>query len=146
MNTPRGNELWARDETEAPAGMNWKTWHKDKVAWVGAKCATASEMRTVPCISLEVVIAEWLRGHNVTHIKIDAQGSDLNGVRSAGRMVSVLKSVVFEVRCDLAPKLYEGDPNCSYVHAEMVGLGFKTDFPVSQCLRCIEINLKFHRE
>ena len=38
----------------------------------------------MPCISLEEVIDDWLGGQEVELLKIDAQGFDLQVVRSAG--------------------------------------------------------------
>ncbi|KAL3919180.1 MAG: hypothetical protein SGPRY_005725 [Prymnesium sp.] len=47
-------------------------------------CAKTVELRRVPCVSLRTVIHDWLGGHPVSRIKIDAQAHDLEIVRAAG--------------------------------------------------------------
>eukprot|EP00931_Biecheleriopsis_adriatica_P073377 TRINITY_DN47675_c0_g1_i1.p1 TRINITY_DN47675_c0_g1~~TRINITY_DN47675_c0_g1_i1.p1 ORF type:complete len:341 (+),score=42.77 TRINITY_DN47675_c0_g1_i1:27-1049(+) len=111
--------------------------------WVAQGCAKALEKRTVPCVSLEQVIGEWLGGRAITHVKIDAQGFDLNVVKSAGQHINKLKSVHMEVQCDTAAMLYKGQPNCTSVYAEMTKLGFQTTFDPQRCKTCVEGDIDF---
>jgi len=130
---PRGKEF-ASD----PNKQKWKT-------KIGRDCAVEAEQRTVPCISLEKVIREWLEARDIAYIKIDAQGFDLQVVKSAGRMMHKLKNVYMETQCDNAAMLYKGQPNCSSVYVEMIRLGFKTKFDPQTCLKCVETNVLFFR-
>jgi hypothetical protein len=111
--------------------------------WVAENCAKANETRVVPCVSLEQVIGEWLGGKDITHAKVDAQGFDLNVVKSAGKHINKLKSVHMEVQCDTAAMLYKGQPNCTSVYAEMTNLGFQTTFDPQVCMTCTEIDIDF---
>jgi hypothetical protein len=90
-------------------------------------CIQTQEERMVPCVSLEEVIGGWLKGASITHMKIDAQGFDLEVVRSAGRFVSNIKSVVMEAICDTRAHLYEGAPNCSAIWTAMEKMGFEIE-------------------
>lgn len=121
-----------------PKSAKWPAWVKDD-------CAKDLEQRTVPCVSLEQVIGDWLGGKDVAHIKIDAQGFDLNVVKSAGKHVEKLKSVHMEVQCDSAAMIYVDQPNCTSVYTEMSRLGFQTRFDPASCKTCTEANLDFHR-
>jgi FkbM family methyltransferase len=114
--------------------------------WVGGSCATNAENRTVPCISLEEVIRDWLNGFNVKHIKIDAQGFDLNVVKSAGSMVDRIESIKMEVLCEGAARLYANQPTCKDVQREMIKLGFKPEFNMAQCSSCVETDVYFTRK
>jgi len=40
------------------------------------RCGTLRQVRRVPAVSLETVIAEWLGGRKVAYVKVDAQGYD----------------------------------------------------------------------
>jgi len=111
--------------------------------WVKDNCAKAKESRTVPCVSLEQVIGEWLGGKDIAHIKIDAQGFDLNVVKSAGKHIDKLKSIHMEVQCDTAAMLYEGQPTCTTVYTKMTEMGFQTAFDPEVCKTCIESDIDF---
>ena len=63
-----------------------------------ADCATSAEVRTVPCISLKHVIKDWLGGHEVWFLKVDAEGADLAVVQSAGNMLRKIRHIQLEVR------------------------------------------------
>jgi len=113
---PRGNDF-AKD----PASGAWKE-------WVGQACVQIADTRRVPCISLEHIIDKWLNGSNVEYLKIDAQGSDLAIVQSAGTLVDRLRAVTVEATCDSVARLYEGTANCTAIYGAMRRLGFLNVF------------------
>ncbi|CAJ1388946.1 unnamed protein product [Effrenium voratum] len=92
------------------------------------RCATAAEKRLVPCISLEHVIRSWLGGSEVYYLKVDAQGSDLAVVKSAGRMLRRIQRVQLELACDFAASAYLQAPNCSEAVRFMRRQGYRCVF------------------
>jgi FkbM family methyltransferase len=78
----------------------------------------------VPTISLEVVLREWLRGHDVDLLKVDAQGKDLQVLESAGREIERIKAVVLELH--EVPR-YTGGIRCSDAILKLDRLGFEID-------------------
>lgn len=123
-----------------PKKKQWQFW------WhIQESCAKTIAERTVPCISLEHVIEQWLGGAYIKHLKVDAQGFDLQVVKSAGRMLSRINTVHMEVQCDKAAMIYAGQPNCSTTYNEMRKLGFRTWFNPKTCLECAETDIDFFR-
>jgi FkbM family methyltransferase len=103
--------------------------------FVRNECAKTTSTRHVPAVSLRTVLEEWLRGWQVSRLKIDAQGSDLSILVGAGaRVLSRVSEVSLEVVNDECDGIYEGQPNCSTVVGDMEGLGFRP--PAS--FRCFE--------
>ncbi|CAK9020745.1 Methyltransf_21 domain-containing protein [Durusdinium trenchii] len=88
-----------------------------------ADCVTAGDKRLVLCISLDYVIRVWLNGHEVEYLKIDAEGADLMVVQSAGAMLSKVKTVSLETRCDELPRPWDS-PNCSTILRYMYKEGY----------------------
>lgn len=96
------------------------------------KCASVdkpAEMRTVPTVSLQTVLGTWLAwedgtGWPVSYLKIDAQGLDLDIVRSAGHYLSRVRRVVMETTSDSCDQMYHGSPRCTDIVDAMTGLGF----------------------
>ncbi|CAE7226640.1 unnamed protein product [Symbiodinium natans] len=80
-----------------------------------ADCATAKETRKVPCISLEHVLRHWLEGREVWFLKVDAEGSDLKVVQSAGDMLRKIRHVQVEVQaaCASSAPQFVNAPNCT---------------------------------
>ena len=93
-------------------------------AWVEENCTALAEHREVPCISLETVLGEWLQGRPMARLKIDAQGSDLDVVKSAGLHVDKILFVVLEAQGTFEAALYEGQKMCDEIQTEMRSLGF----------------------
>jgi len=115
--------------TKDPNSAKWE-------AWVAKTCAHEAEQREVPCVMLETVLESWLHGRDVSFVKLDAQGFELEIVKSAGGHVDKLKKVQMELVCDNAAKLYVGQLNCSSTHAEMLKLGFTSGFDPASCRTC----------
>ena len=104
-----------RDETRYS-----RSWPK----WVEENCTALAERREVPCISLATVLGEWLHGRPIARMKIDAQGSDLDVVKSAGPFVRQLLYVVMEAQGTFEASLYEGQAKCDEIQNEMSAMGF----------------------
>ncbi len=81
----------------------------------------------MPTVALSTVLGEWLGGHRVAFMKVDAQGYDLAAFLSAGAFVKNIERTSFEVVDEACPTLYEGQPKCREVLAAMEGKGF---FPI----------------
>lgn len=118
------SSIRAPTEREGFASRNGEEGGVSWSGWVETLCLNMNEQRTVPCVSLETVISDWLHGRAIARLKIDAQGSDLEVVRSAGSMSDRVHFVTMEVVHDSAVALYEGQQKCSAVMREMRGLGF----------------------
>lgn len=105
-----------------PERGDWKS-----RSFIMRECAKTVQVRRVPCITLRTVLQSWLGGRPVARIKIDAQGVDLAVMQSAGEenLLSV-GEVVMEVLHDSCDGLYSGQPNCTTVTSEMLGMGFAT--------------------
>merc|ERR1740130_2163840 len=115
--------------------------------FISGRCASVAEKRTVPCVSLEEVIRDWLGGQQIKNIKIDAQGFDLQVVKSAGAMMDRIESVKLEVQCDNVATIYEGQPNCTSTYTEMVRLGFTAkEFRPKTCFSFRETDIFFTRQ
>ena len=97
-----------------------KSWPR----WVEENCTALAERREVPCISLEKVLADWLRGRPIARTKIDAQGSDLDIVKSAGAHMDKLLYVIMEAQGTMEAPLYEGQAPCDELQTQMRSLGF----------------------
>lgn len=93
-------------------------------------CSKTRERRAVPTVPLETLL-RWI-DRSVEVVKIDAQGMDLEVVRSAGKRRALLRRVVLEVVSDDCDVLYEGQPRCSDLVREMAALDFLPATP----LRC----------
>ncbi|CAE7686544.1 unnamed protein product [Symbiodinium sp. CCMP2456] len=103
-------------EAEHPALPNFK-----------ADCATSTEIRTVPCISLKHVIGDWLGGQEVWFLKVDAEGADLAVVQSAGNMLRKIRHIQLEVHTEcggIAPQFLNA-PNCSSTVRFMRNAGYR---------------------
>ena len=107
-----------RETGQTPEGMSWPKWVEDT-------CSRLLERRVVPCISLATVIGEWLGGRHIARIKVDAQGSDLDVIKSAGTFMNRLRYVSLEVQSRLAAPLYHGQASCEQVLQTMRHLGFQ---------------------
>ena len=102
----------------------------------------------MPCISLAVVLSEWLAGRPIARMKIDAQGSDLDVVKSAGPYLKQLLFIVMETQGTFEALLYEGQASCDQVQAEMRALGFilADTRSLPACNRTGALPYPFHEE
>ena len=130
-----------------PKSKKWK-----KSVFALDNCVEAVEQRVVPCVDLDTVIGEWFEGRTIEHLKIDAQGFDLEVLKSAGGFLNRLKRVQMEMTCENAAKLYEGERQCAEVVREMEAMGFRPatsggegGFGVEQCQTCTEISVEWVR-
>ncbi|CAD7934124.1 unnamed protein product [Amoebophrya sp. A25] len=87
------------------------------------------EERRVPCVSLERVLTHWFPEFDeVSVLKVDAQGVDVDVVKSASKetLQKRVKRIELEVLCDNRPMMYEGSGSisCSNAVAEFAELGF----------------------
>lgn len=113
----------------------------------------AQEVRTVPAVSLRTVLGQWLAwqsggGWPVDYLKIDAQGFDVEVLRSAGELLPRIRRVLIEVPGDACEPLYHGSMHCSEIVAALAGLGYVAAYNRScgQFLgRCMEDNWEFVR-
>ena len=121
----------------------------DKIRSSLHSCLRIAEQRQVPCISLEHIIQTWLSEKDIYYLKVDAQGMDLEIMRSAGSMISKIKKVQLEAACDTSPQTYPAAPNCSTVWNYMTRSGFTCDwiggiyFP-EQRLECRHVKTPCH--
>ena len=107
----------SRNQESLESGTSWPE-------WVEQECSVLKERRVVPCVSLRTVIGDWLQGRPVARVKVDAQGMDLQVVKSAGDFVTHLLFVKLEVQSLRAAPLYEGQVFCPEVLSSMKSLGF----------------------
>ena len=103
-------------EIDSP-GMTWPS-------WVVERCAHLQEERSVPCVSLATVVGKWLGASPIARMKVDAQGSDLDVIKSAGEFLYRLLFINLEVHSKLAAPLYHGQASCDEVLLTMRHLGF----------------------
>mmetsp|Transcript_46147 Transcript_46147/g.144539 ORF Transcript_46147/g.144539 Transcript_46147/m.144539 type:complete len:383 (-) Transcript_46147:37-1185(-) len=86
--------------------------------------------RSVPTVSLRTVLGSWLAwpsggGWPIDYLKIDAQGLDLEVLRSAGdALLPRVLRVEMEVPGDACRPMYEGSPGCSAIFAAMAHMGY----------------------
>ena len=106
-----------KNQKAGVSGMSWPS-------WVVERCSHLQEERVVPCVPLSTVIGEWLGGRYMARMKIDAQGSDLDVIKSAGEYLDRLLYVSMEVHSNLAAPIYHGQPPCEEVLVTMKRLGF----------------------
>lgn len=85
-------------------------------------CGSFIETRGVPTVPLRHVLDVWLGGRRVDYVKIDAQGADLDVVRSAGPSLRAVASLSVEVPADGSPT-YAGELTCSAMLDELALLG-----------------------
>ncbi|CAK9013540.1 unnamed protein product [Durusdinium trenchii] len=102
------------------AGISGMSWPR----WVVERCSNLQEERVVPCASLATVIGQWLAGRHIARMKIDAQGSDLDVLKSAGPYLDRVLYVTMEVHSKLAAPIYHGQASCEEVLLTMKQLGF----------------------
>ena len=103
---------------QRPNRGNWKS-----RGFIAKDCARTVQVRRVPCVSLRTVLHDWLGGRPVARVKIDAQGSDLAVMQTAGETnLLQVGEVVMEVLSDSCDGLYAGQPNCSTVCAPRRGI------------------------
>ncbi|CAE7942205.1 unnamed protein product [Symbiodinium necroappetens] len=107
--------------SEGFRGQGWSHWFKD----LKDTCAKEMDVRLVPCISLETVIRDWLLGGHISFLKIDAQGKDLDVVRSLGSQMHKVRRIQMEALPKSHESVYVNQPMCDHIVAEMMKLGFK---------------------
>lgn len=87
-------------------------------------CFDVKEKRKVPTISLQTVIRLIPSDVEISHLKIDAQGYDLNVLESAGHQMHRIKNVCMEVIGDNHAALYKSQLKCTDVAKQMKLFGF----------------------
>mmetsp|Transcript_61547 Transcript_61547/g.170650 ORF Transcript_61547/g.170650 Transcript_61547/m.170650 type:complete len:346 (-) Transcript_61547:42-1079(-) len=111
------------------------------------------EVRTVPAVSLRTVLGSWLAwqsggGWPIDYLKIDAQGFDVEVLRSAGELLPRIRRVLLEVPADECEPLYVGSMHCSEIVAALAGLGYAAAYNRS-CAQflgvCMEDDWEFVR-
>lgn len=89
-------------------------------------CGHRARRVRVPTVSLETVVNVWLAGREVSFVKIDAQGFDLEVAQSAGaRGASKIRAMKLEVTADECRNGYIGASTCSPTVDGMRNLGFE---------------------
>lgn len=94
-----------------------------KAASFGYWCRNIREIRQVWTITLEKLMA--MIDRKIEFLKIDAQGMDLEIVKSGRTRLDDIKHIGMEVISDDCNTLYHKQPKCSYVLQEMYKIGFK---------------------
>jgi len=100
------------------------------------ECANPSasqDIRRVPAVSLQTVLGSWLAwqsggGWPVEYLKIDAQGFDVEVLRSAKEFLPRILRVLIEVPGDACEPLYHGSPHCSEIVQALASLGYVTAY------------------
>lgn len=87
-------------------------------------CGTTAEQRTVPTITLETILTEWLGGQTIAFMHVDVQGSEMSVIRSARQHIRQVERVMLEVPTGACTALTEGSPTCDETLAMMHTLGF----------------------
>eukprot|EP01130_Rhizamoeba_saxonica_P005833 TRINITY_DN230_c2_g1_i2.p1 TRINITY_DN230_c2_g1~~TRINITY_DN230_c2_g1_i2.p1 ORF type:complete len:255 (+),score=54.39 TRINITY_DN230_c2_g1_i2:543-1307(+) len=91
-----GYQTFRRSATDMCSSLNEVDNKVDKYNWPGG-CAETSFDITVPVIRLDTVI-NMIPFDTIEFLKVDAQGHDLNVVKSAGDLLKKIKAVVVEVQ------------------------------------------------
>lgn len=110
----------------------------------------ANVRHRVPTLSLEAILVAVPEDIIIEHVRIDAQGVDLQVLKSAGSQMHRIREVVMEVQdleLDNPDFLYGGSmvANADVMKKEMQALNFgKQDFQINNCA-CAEFNAKFSR-
>ena len=109
-----------------------RTNDRDAIAWASSflmrHCGRAKRpARRVPVVSLDTVISKWLRGREVSFVKVDAQGYDLRVAQSAGASAHRVQAMKLEVTADECQTPYVGGLTCTPTVDGMGALGFTAD-------------------
>lgn len=94
-----------------------------RVTWIGGETLEVVGQRVVPTIRLDTFLDRMHIGH-VDLLKVDAQGSDLAVVVSAGNRIRDIETVVLEVAIT-ASQVYRGAPDKQSVISYMEQQGFE---------------------
>ena len=99
-----------------------------------------SGARSVYTVPLRQLL-QWI-GRPVDFVKIDAQGMDMEIIRSGGLLLKSVRRVLLEVISDDCKPVYEGQPRCSEVVRSMAALGFAplTPLPCSPPMGRSKVN------
>jgi len=97
---------------------------------LAASCTQVEEVRKVPWITLKEVITNWLReirahGAVVEYAHIDAQGAEMEILRSAGEHVRTIQRIQLEVPNPKCSTLTRGASTCKELLEEMNSFGFQ---------------------
>jgi len=103
--------------------------HSARQRWDCANPKYSTEVRRVPAVSLHTVLGSWLAweeggGWPIDYLKVDAQGFDVEVVRSAGDELSRIMRVMLEVPRDGCERMYKGSLHCSEIIVAMKEMGF----------------------
>jgi len=93
----------------------------------------ALHARKVPLVSLKTVLDRWLAwegggGWPIDYLKIDAQGFDIEVLRSAGDRLPRILRVLMEVPGDTCKPMYEGSNGCSGIMTLMADMGYQVAY------------------
>ena len=90
------------------------------------------ESRTVPTVTLAVVLNDWLGGRDVAFLHVDVQGGELDVLKSAGApSLRHVERMVLEVPSPHCVSLTRGAPTCDEVFATLDSFGFASEDQVS---------------
>lgn len=112
------------------------------VDWSGAVREQASY--SVFVVRLDDVLTRVGRPR-VEYLKVDAQGYDLEVVKSAGEFIRAVDKIKMESKAEGAPGFYVGQPAPSEVEAYMKGFGFTLVEQKHACCKekWLEVDLYF---
>jgi hypothetical protein len=112
--------------------------------WLGGEAVTTVGASWVPTIRLDTFLNQMAIDH-VDYLKIDAQGHDLEVVRSLGERIKDIKKVKLEATISAVPQYKGSNNNLTEVMSFMEGQGFVLDASDGQTYGQ-EMNLTFRRE
>jgi len=93
--------------------------------WVINNCNSTIETRKVPCMTL-LRLFDLLDNREIFYLKIDAQGYDLNVIKSAGNKIRNIRFIKLEVQADkdLCDNIYKNQSTCSNIVEYMKSKNF----------------------
>ncbi|KAJ8599798.1 hypothetical protein CTAYLR_004024 [Chrysophaeum taylorii] len=107
--------------------LDWRHFHVHRIdgcsSLLESPPETVVETRGVATVPLSYVLDVWLGGRVVDYLKIDAQGNDLDAIRSAGPSLANVTAVSVEVPTDDAAPAYAGELRCSAALDELEKMG-----------------------
>ena len=80
----------------------------------------------------------------IAYLKVDAQGYDLDVVKSAGDWIRFVDKVKMESKADGAPGMYEGQPAISEIKVYMQSKGFQFDRAVRSCCGTDDVEMDLY--
>ena len=132
--------------TEA-SGVAKLTGTSDSKSWDWRDALETTEALSIYVVRLEAVI-DKLPVADIDYLKIDAQGYDLEVLKSAGKYLKSIRRVKLEAKAEGATGFYKGQPSPSEIIAFMQDNGFRYSGSQSSCCneKLMEVDMMFDNE